>query len=151
MKGTVAHRSPAVAGTLPFRVAGIAWAFGALVSAGAVNAAAYKWTDDKGVVHYSDHMPPEAVNKGSVTLDKQGRAVQKTDPALTPEQLRDKRVEDDRLRALQQKLEEQGRRDRALLSSYSSEDEIDLARNRAISTIDSQLKSAQGYTSELAK
>jgi hypothetical protein len=123
----------------------------ALVLCADANAAAYKWTDDKGVIHYSDHIPAEAVNKGSVMLDKQGRAVQKTEPALTADQLREKRVEDDRLRALQQKQEEQGRRDRALLSSYSSEDEIDLARNRAISTIDSQLRSAQGYTSELAK
>ena len=123
----------------------------ALLFCSHARAAAYKWTDDKGVVHYSDHIPAEAVNKGSVTLDKQGRAVQKTEPALTPEQLRDKRVEDDHHRALLQKQEEQGRRDRALLSSYSSEEEIDLARNRAIATIDSQLKSAQGYTSELAK
>jgi hypothetical protein len=123
----------------------------ALLLCGHARAAAYKWTDDKGVVHYSDHIPAEAVNKGSVMLDKQGRAVQKTEPALTPDQLREKRVDDDRQRALLQKQEEQGRRDRALLSSYSSEEEIDLARNRAISTIDSQLKSAQGYTSELAR
>jgi len=142
--GVTAQHSPTAA-VVAFGVAC------ALLLCSHAQAAAYKWTDDKGVVHYSDHIPAEAVNKGSVMLDKHGRAVQKTEPALTAEQLREKRVDDDRQRALLQKQEEQGRRDRALLSSYSSEEEIDLARHRAIATIDSQLKSAQGYTSELAK
>ena len=40
----------------------------------------------KGVVHYSDKLPPEAVDKASVELNKQGMPVKKTDKALTPEQ-----------------------------------------------------------------
>ena len=40
----------------------------------------YKWTDDQGVVHYSDQMPTDAVSKGATVLDKQGRAGQEDRP-----------------------------------------------------------------------
>ena len=43
------------------------------------------------------------------------------------------------------------RRDRALVQSYTSEDEIDLARNRALATIDTQVTSAQAYSQQLNK
>ena len=57
-----------------------AWlALGALP---AVAAGMYKWTDDQGVVHYSDQLPADAMNKGSVVFDKQGRPIKKIDPAL---------------------------------------------------------------------
>ena len=43
------------------------------------------------------------------------------------------------------------RRDRALLSSFTSESEIDLARNRSLQTIDSVVQSAMRYREQLAK
>jgi Domain of unknown function (DUF4124) len=114
-------------------------------------AATYKWVDEKGVVHYTDKMPPEEVNKGSVELNKQGIPVKKTEPAPTPEQRRAKALEEERQRQLTKQQEEAERRDRALLSSYTSESEIDLARNRSLQTIDSVLKSAQAYSAQLTK
>ena len=47
--------------------------------------------------------------------------------------------------------EEIERKDRALLQTYTTESEIDLARNRALSTIDAQMQSAQAYTVNLNK
>ncbi len=114
-------------------------------------AATYKWTDDKGVVHYSDKMPPEAVNKGSVQLNKQGVPIKKTDPALTPEQRRAQEAEEARRREIAREEAEQARRDRALLSSYTTEGEIDLARNRALLTIDGVVQSARAYGDQLGK
>lgn len=111
----------------------------------------YKWTDDQGSVHYSDHMPPEMVNKGSVVLDKQGRAIKKIDAATPPPDRAAKQAEEERAQALAKAQEEQARKDRALLQSFTSEDEIDLARNRAMSTIDAQLKSAESYSASLAR
>ena len=29
----------------------------------------YKWVDDKGVVHYTDKMPPDQVNKAATSTD----------------------------------------------------------------------------------
>ena len=49
--------------------------------------------------------------------------------ALTPEQRRAKAVEDDRRAAIERQQEDVARRDRALLASYTTEAEIDLARD----------------------
>jgi len=59
-----------------------------IVSAPVARATLYKWVDDQGVVHYTDKMPPEAINKGNTELNKQGITIKKTEPALTPEQRR---------------------------------------------------------------
>jgi hypothetical protein len=123
----------------------------ALALAGSALAATYKWVDDKGVVHYSDKIPPEIVDKGSTELSKQGVLVKRTDPAPTAEQRRAKAAEEERQKVIAREREVVDRRDRALLQSYTSEDEIDLARNRALSTIDSQLQSAQAYSVQLTK
>ena len=86
-----------------------------LVGAGAARAATYKWVDEKGVVHYTDKMPPEAVDKASVELNKQGVPVKKTDQALTPEQRRASEQEAERAaRRPRRRSEEIARRDRAL-------------------------------------
>jgi Domain of unknown function (DUF4124) len=114
-------------------------------------ATTYKWVDDQGVVHYTDKMPVEAVNKGSIELNKQGVPIKKNDPALTPEQRRAHDAEDEHQRQVAHAREEVDRKDRALLQTYTTESEIDLARNRALSTIDGQMQSAQAYTTQLTK
>jgi replicative superfamily II helicase len=127
---------------------GLWLAWGALPVAAA---GMYKWTDDKGVVHYSDQMPPDEVNKGTVLLDKQGRQVKKIEPAPSATELKAKAAEDEREKANARLKAEKARKDLALLQSYSSEEEIEIARNRAVSAIDGQVKSAQGYSADLAR
>jgi Domain of unknown function (DUF4124) len=123
----------------------------ALVGTARVQAATYKWTDDKGVVHYTDKIPPEALNKGNVQLNKEGVPVKRTDPSLTPEQRRAKEVEEERARQVARERELIDRRDRALQSTYTTEGEIDLARNRALATIDAQIQTATNYSALLTK
>ncbi|MEP7207126.1 MAG: DUF4124 domain-containing protein [Casimicrobiaceae bacterium] len=127
----------------------LAWT--ALAFSGMAPAATYKWVDDKGVVHYTDKMPPEAVNRGNVELSKDGVTLRRIDPALTPEQRRAREQEEERKRQLVRQQEETGRRDRALLASYASESEIDLARARALGTIDAVLQSTAAYTEQLTR
>ena len=122
-----------------------------LAGAGEVRAATYKWTDEKGVVHYTDKLPPEAVDRASVELNKQGIPVKKTDQALTPEQRRALEQEAERQRGAERAREEIARRDRALVSSYTSEAEIDLARNRSLQTINNVIMSAQAFSEQLNK
>jgi len=126
--------------------------FIAAVFAGTAAAAGtYKWTDEQGVVHYSDKAPAETPAKGATVLDKQGRQVRKIDPPLTPEQIKAKSDEEERARALAKAKDEQARKDRALMQSYTSESEIDIARNRAISTLESQIKSAEIFSADLVR
>ena len=91
-----------------FRWCAAAWlALGALP---AVAAGVYKWTDDLGIVHYSDQMPPEAVNKGTMVFDKQGRPIKKIEAAPTPEQQKAKELEDERQKGIA-RLRDDERRD----------------------------------------
>jgi hypothetical protein len=128
--------------------------FAAWLALGALPAAAagtYKWTDDQGIVHYSDQMPAEGINKGGVMIDKQGRQVKKIDPTLTPAQTKAKEAEDERLRQIAKGQEDKSRRDIALTHSYTSEEEIDFARSRALLAVESQLKSAETYIADLTR
>ncbi|HZI84369.1 MAG TPA: DUF4124 domain-containing protein [Casimicrobiaceae bacterium] len=120
---------------------GIAWS---------ASGATYKWTDDDGKVHYSDKAPPEAP-KGATVLDKQARPVKKIEAPLSPEQIKAKSEEDERRRAEAKARDDQARKDRALMQSYTSENEIDLARDRAVSTLQAQIVSAQTFSETLLR
>jgi hypothetical protein len=137
----------------PFRWSAAA-CFAAWLALGALPAVAagvYKWTDDQGIVHYSDQMPADAVNKGGVVIDKEGRQVKKIDATPTPAQAKAKEAEDERQRLIAKAQEDKSRRDTALTHSYTSEEEIDFARSRALTAIESQLKSAETYVAGLTK
>ncbi|MEP7181130.1 MAG: DUF4124 domain-containing protein [Betaproteobacteria bacterium] len=133
-------------------LAGAALLAAALLAApGPARAQAYKWVDDHGVVHYTDKMPPEAIDKGNTQLNKEGVPVKKTEPALTPEQRRAREAEAARRQQEAKEQEVIARRDRALMSSYTTESEIDLAKNRTLATIESVVTSTQAYGDQLTK
>ena len=111
--------------------------------------ATYKWIDEKGIIHYSDKMPADAVNRAHVELDKQGRQVKKIDPALTSEEIAARAADVERKKQEAKEQEVLARRDRALLASYTREEDIDLARTRALATIDSQMQSSRVYAAAL--
>jgi hypothetical protein len=125
----------------------------AALAAGAAPAfaATYKWVDENGKVHYTDKLPPEQIEKGSTQLDKHGVTVKRIEPAPTAEQKRAKAEQEAREKQLVKERELIDRRDRALLSTYTMESEIDLARRRALATIDQQIQSSTAYTVQLNK
>lgn len=136
---------------LALPLAGAALVAVALLHGLPARAATYKWVDEQGVIHYTDKVPPEAVNKGNVELNKQGIPIKKTDPALTAEQRRQQELQAEQQRQIARQAEEVARRDRALLSSFTSEAEIDLSRKRGLQTIESIVMSAQAYSEQLTK
>ncbi|MFA7241487.1 MAG: DUF4124 domain-containing protein [Sulfuricellaceae bacterium] len=102
-----------------------------------------KWVDERGVTHYGDSVPPEYVKQGSTEFNSMGTVVKKTERAITAEER--KAQEEARLNqeAAKQKEMEQQRRDKALLNTYTSEKEIDLARDRNLQQAEVQSKSAE--------
>lgn len=127
------------------------FAAGGLLGSPVAFGATYKWVDDKGVVHYTDKVPTDAVDRGNVEISKDGVALRKVDPALTAEQRRAREQEEERRKVVNKQQEDVARRDRALLASYASEGEIDLARNRVLNTIDAMLQSANAYSEQIDK
>lgn len=78
-----------------------------------------KWVDEKGVTHYGDVVPPQYSGRDSTVINRQGMVIkrnqvitQQASPADT------------------QEAAEQQRRDRALKAAYTSEEEIELAKER---------------------
>jgi len=128
-------------------VLGFVCAAGTATGAGGM----FKWTDDQGVVHYTDRIPPESVSKGATVLDKQGRSVKTIDPAPTAEQRKAIEAEAERQRDVAKANAEQARRDRALTQSFSSEAEIDVARARAVSTMEGQLTTISAYIADMTR
>jgi hypothetical protein len=105
----------------------------ALLAVAPACATTYRWVDKDGKVQYSDVMPPTQAGKGHVELDKYGRVIKEQRRSLkTPEEVEQERQAIARQKALKRQQQEQQRRDKALLSTYTSEKEIELARDRAI-------------------
>jgi hypothetical protein len=113
--------------------------------------AVYKCVDGAGKVYYSDKMNPdcgrssELSNQGVVMPKKEAAKPAhppKPDPAGTPPAI----------------SKEQERRDRALMATYTSEAEIDAARDRSLAlpeqgtkSVESKLEKLNGKLTELKK
>lgn len=103
----------------------------------------YRWTDKDGQVHYSDHVPPEAIENARSEINQRGMKVGEVDRALSAEeQAAAKQAE--REAAEQAKLkEEESKRDAILLSSYGSVAELDRAYRERFDLLDQSLESAR--------
>jgi hypothetical protein len=116
------------------------------------DAGLYKWTDERGIVHYSDQIPAESVNRASQQLSRQGLTVRKTDQARPSAQpVAKTEIDEQRNRQAEREKLLAARRDRAIVESYTNEKEIDLAKARAVATIDGQVQSAQSYIVQMQK
>ncbi len=87
----------------------------------------YRWTDEKGEVHYTDQLPPEAAKSARDQLNKEGRAVDRVERALTPEERAAQLAEQERLAEAKRAADEKAKMDAVLTASYPTE--ADLARS----------------------
>lgn len=123
----------------------IAVAFAVLTALGAAGIAhaaktLYKWVDDKGQTHYTETIPPEAVNKGSTELDRRGRQLKQNQAAPKPEEIKTAQDQAEQRKIDEKKAYEQHRRDNALMNTYTSEAEIETARERNLSAPTAMIK-----------
>jgi len=116
----------------------------------------YKWVDDRGVTHYGEIIPPQFRDKSATELSKRGVTLKQIDGTLTPEQRKIAAERSAREKEEQKRKAAQRRRDNALLNTYTSTREIDVARERtlalphqAIRGLGPRLEHAQGRLSKL--
>ncbi|MBT9591166.1 MAG: DUF4124 domain-containing protein [Thiobacillus sp.] len=100
-----------------------------LLSMGAAQAGMYRWVDGNGRVHYSDTLPSTYQKSGSAEMSKQGLVIKRTQ-SEAERRAEAERLEEERLS--EQARQQQAQLDRALTQTYTSEAEIDLARDRAL-------------------
>jgi DNA repair exonuclease SbcCD ATPase subunit len=106
--------------------------------------AMFKCKDDKGKTYYTQTPPAECLGKEINELSKQGTLVRKREAALTAEQIAAREAEQKRKKEEEALAKEEGRKNQALLNTYSSEMDIEDSRQRA-------LKQAEGGTKEVQK
>ena len=89
----------------------------------------YRWVDSAGRVQYGDTLPATYQKSGAAELNKQGQVVKRTASASEREVEATNKAEQAKLKRI---ADEQARLDRALTSTYTTEAEIDLSRDRAL-------------------
>ncbi len=112
--------------------------------------AAYKcWKNAEGVRECGNAVPPEYAQQGHETIKKGGLSVQAQGAAKTVEELR----EENKLKELEEvaKLEEKKReqKDRVLLDTFTSADDMELTRDGQIAHLDSQIRLTQSHIDKL--
>lgn len=116
------------------------FAFSKQTGAGAL----YKWIDENGQIRYSDRLPPNQVKKKHQQLNSQGvvlstKEAAKSDEELAAEAEARRKLEEQE--AKEAKLREaQYQKDQVLLLTFSSEEELGLARSDRLDVLDSVVK-----------
>jgi len=111
----------------------------------------YRWTDEKGVVHYGDSVPPEFAKQDRNVLNNQGVNVGFEQGELTPEQRAEKERQAAAAAEAQAQREEAARRDKTLLATYISVSDIEDLRNRRLELLEGQIKVTELYLANLRK
>jgi hypothetical protein len=95
----------------------------------------YRWVDKDGQVHYGDSVPPEYAEQDRDILNNQGVPVGREEGTITPEEAAamaaaEKAERDEKKRKL---------RDRVLLQTYQSVQELEVLRDTRLELVDAQL------------
>lgn len=93
----------------------------------------YEWVDEQGITHYGDRIPPEYASKEHRVINGRGIELERTEAQKTPEQLADE--EQKKVDAAQR-----ANRDRNLLSTYVSVQEIEHLRDQRVALVSDQIK-----------
>jgi Domain of unknown function (DUF4124) len=105
----------------------------AAVSADGSGRVLYKWVDSEGVTHYGDHIPPEYASQEQHVMSSRGIEIDRLEAQKTPEQMAAEEAK---------KLDAQQRenRDRNLLNTYVSVQEIERLRDQRLALLTDQIK-----------
>lgn len=111
-----------------------------LLAGGTAQAGMYRWVDGNGHVHYGDTLPPTYQKSGAAEMNKQGQVIKRTQSEAERKADAERQAEQKRI---QQEKQKQAQLDRALTSTYTTEAEIDLARDRALENHKLVIKGAE--------
>lgn len=113
--------------------------------------AAYKCVNEKGRTLIGDTPPEGCEHVEMYEVTSTGHVIRKIDPTPTAEQMKAYAADADKRRAAEKAAAEQKRKDTALLSTYSNEKEIDIARDRNIEPIKIRIKTSQSRIADVDK
>lgn len=98
----------------------------------------YKWVDEQGVTHYGDGLPADAANLNASVLNRNGVVVRDIEAPKRPAASAEATARED-------EATRQRKRDRFLLSTYTSAHDIEQLRDERVAQISAQVTATQGY------
>lgn len=99
----------------------------------------YKWVDEDGKVHYTDTPPPESSKQERDVLNQHGQITETLERQKTAEEIAAEEARKEQLRRQKEAEEAQAAKDRALLSTYTNVEQIEMAREGRVTAIESQI------------
>jgi len=112
-------------------------------------AAVYKCVDEQGHTRFGDTPPSGCGNVPIYEETPSGNVIRRIDPTPTPQQLELRHEEEVQRKKEALAAAEQRRKDLALLNTYDSPAEFDMARDRNIEPVNGRIKAAQERLKEL--
>lgn len=109
----------------------------------------YRWVDDEGVVHFGDRVPPEYASRSRHVLNSQGVRVGFEEGSLTDEE---RAAQAEAARQLEQERRDRAeiaRRDRMLLDTYLTVEDIENLRDQRLELLESQIRVTEIYLTNL--
>jgi len=119
--------------------AGAAWAEGKL----------YRWVDENGVVHFGDRVPPQYAKVDRQVLNDRGVQVDTLEGERTDDERAAEQHEADLEAAEQREADAAKERDRILISTYASVEEIEALRDRRMELVGGQIRATELYLEDL--
>jgi len=109
----------------------------------------FHWVDENGVTHYGDRVPAKYSSGSHNVLNGHGITVGQVDGEKTPEELAAEVRTAEAAEQKRKEMEAERLRDRVLLSTYLSVDEIEALRDRRAELLAGQIRVTQLYLDNL--
>lgn len=117
----------------------------------AAEAQSYRCVGKDGKKYYGQSLPPQCIGQPAEQLNAQGMVVKRIDPQASAAERASKEADDVERKKREALSKEEGRRNRALLATYTSEKDIEGARARALQDNQSAVKDIEGKIAALKK
>jgi hypothetical protein len=111
----------------------------------------YRCVGKDGKKYYGSAVPPECLGQPVEQLNSQGIVVKRFDAAASAAEREKKAAEEEERKKREANSKEEGRRNRALLATYTSEADIDQARSRALKENEGAVKDIETRIGALKK
>jgi hypothetical protein len=104
-----------------------------------------------GKKYFGQTVPSQCLGQAVEYLDKSGNVIKRVAAALTPEQRAAKDAEERKNAEAAAVAKDEARRNRALIETYTSEKDIDFARQRALKDNEVVVKEIESRVAQIAK
>ncbi len=114
-------------------------------------AKSYCCADERGRQVCGDSLPRECFGRAYREVSERGTTLRKFEAPLTAEQKEQREVEMASKKKEERAAMEENRKNQALLNTYATEKDVDLARERALADVENSVKEVQAKSNEALK